>query len=131
MSEEKRPVVSVIITSPRGVLLCERIDGPPPYSFPGGEWEDGETRDECAVRETAEETGLTVQVTGVLGERVHPKTLRRMHYVAAAPVDGELDAKNGDPDGHRSVEWYPWVQARDMLPHLFEPVAEHLTRELG
>ncbi len=128
---EKPPVVSVVVTSERGVLLCERLDGPPPFSLPGGEWEDGESRDECGVREVHEETGLTVEVTDSLGERIHPRTGRTMHYLAARPVDGELDAKNGDPDEHASVAWYSLTQAVDLMPGLYQPVHEHLVATLG
>lgn len=129
---EKRPVVSVVITSERGVVLCERQpDDPPPYALPGGEWEDGETREECGVREVAEETGLTVRITGLIGERVHPKTQRRMHYLAAEPVDSELDVKNGDEDEHVSVGWYSLGEATERMVGLYEPVAEHLAARLS
>jgi hypothetical protein len=61
----------------------------------------------------------------MIGERIHPKTERHMVYVAADPVNG-TEVKVGDPDEHFEVDWYPWVTAEGMLPHLFEPVADHL-----
>lgn len=128
MPEPDRVVVTAIVTSPAGVLLCRRHDGKPEWSFPGGEWEDGESEVECAIRETAEETGLTVEAGERLGERIHPKTGRRMIYYAAAPVGSDTRTKVGDPDEHAEVAWVPWADARDRLPHLFEPVAEHLER---
>ncbi len=127
----ERVVVTAIVTSEHGVLLCRRIDGKPPYSFPGGEWEDGESSQECAIRETAEETGLMIDIGPLLGERVHPKTLRRMLYYAATPADEDTRVKVGDTDEHDEVRWVPWAEVRDLLPGLYEPVAEHLERTLG
>jgi len=65
----------------------------------------------------------------VLGERVHPKTGTAMAYVACYPTDG-LDVHVGDPDDHAEVRWVPWTEAEDLLPHLFEPVAQHLRATL-
>ena len=130
MSAE-RVVVTAIVTSEHGVLLCHRIDGKPEFSFPGGEWEDGESSQECAARETAEETGLTVVIGTLLGERVHPKTGRRMLYYAATPTDEDTRVKVGDTDEHDRVEWVPWSEAEERLPHLFEPVRQHLVATIG
>lgn len=127
----ERVVVTAIVTSQAGVLLCRRLDGKPEYSFPGGEWEDGESSQECAIRETAEETGLTVTIGPLLGERVHPKTGKTMLYYAATPADDDLRVKVGDTDEHDEVGWFTWADAEPLLPFLFEPVKAHLERTLG
>lgn len=127
----ERVVVTAIVTSGEGVLLCRRHDGKPEWSFPGGEWEDGESSQECAIRETAEETGLTIDIGPLLGERIHPKTQRRMLYYAAAPADADTRTKVGDPDEHSEVRWMPWAEAEPLLPHLFGPVHDHLAATIG
>jgi 8-oxo-dGTP pyrophosphatase MutT (NUDIX family) len=48
------------------VLLRRRRDTGQ-WAIPMGKQELGETVTQCAVRETAEETGVTVEVTGLLG----------------------------------------------------------------
>jgi 8-oxo-dGTP diphosphatase len=57
------------------LLLVRRGRGPAAgeWSVPGGRVEAGETLHEAVVRETAEETGLEVVVSGFLGwvERIH------------------------------------------------------------
>ena len=126
-----RVVVTAIVTSEHGVLLCRRRDGKPEISLPGGEWEDGESAEECAIRETAEETGLTVTVGPVLGERIHPRTGRRMIYYPALPVGDDTRIKVGDPDEHSEVMWVAWPDAADLLPGLFEPVRTHLEHVFG
>ena len=118
-------IVAAIVTSPYGVLLARRHDGKPEWTFPSGAQETGERYADTAVRETLEETGLDVTAHHLIGERIHPKTGRHMVYVAADPVNG-TEVKVGDPDEHVEVGWYSWVTAEGMLPHLFEPVANHL-----
>ena len=65
----------------------------------------------------------------VLGARVHPKTGAAMAYVACYPING-LEVHVGDPEDHAEVRWVPWDEAEGLLPHLFEPVAEHLRATL-
>ena len=122
-------VAMAIVTSQRGVLLARRHDGKPLWTFVGGGIEDGESPSDAAVREVKEETGLGATPGTVLGQRVHPKTGTAMAYVACYPTN-ELEVHVGDPDDHAEVRWVPWVEAEGLLPHLFEPVAEHLRATL-
>jgi 8-oxo-dGTP diphosphatase len=55
-----------------GAVLLVRHEGETAWSEPGGKVEPGESFREAALRETAEETGVTVSITGVL--TVHPIT---------------------------------------------------------
>ena len=50
----------------KGLLLCEHADRNI-WVAPGGLIEPGEQPADAAVRETWEETGLTVEITGILG----------------------------------------------------------------
>jgi 8-oxo-dGTP pyrophosphatase MutT (NUDIX family) len=122
-------VAMAIVTSQHGVLLARRRDGKPPWTFLGGGIEDGESPSDAAVREVKEEAGLVVTAGSVLGQRVHPKTGKAMAYVACSPADG-LEVVVGDPDDHAEVRWVPSDEAQQLLPQLFEPVAEHLRATL-
>lgn len=55
-----------------GAVLMVRHEGEDSWSEPGGKVEPGESFAEAARRETLEETGVTVDITGVL--EVHPVT---------------------------------------------------------
>lgn len=57
------------------------------WQFPAGEVEAGESREDAAVRETQEETGLTLMAVKLLGER-GPATVRLMSYTACEVIGG-------------------------------------------
>ncbi|WWT39759.1 hypothetical protein [Microcystis phage Mwe-JY05] len=122
------PVVAAIVTSRAGVLITRRHDGKPPVGFVSGEVEDGESPADAAVREVKEEIGLVVTAQHLLGERDHPKTGRRMVYMAAVPTEN-LDIHVGDTEELASVEWVPtWSALLELIPeeHIYGPVAQHL-----
>ena len=126
----QRPVVAAVVISGRGVLVGRRIDGKPPWTFIAGEQEPGERPEDTAVREVKEETALRIRAGQVIGERVHPKTGRTMVYMAAAPVRG-TDVVVNDEAELAEVRWVGLAEADELLPGMFEPVREHLARELG
>jgi 8-oxo-dGTP pyrophosphatase MutT (NUDIX family)/transcriptional regulator with XRE-family HTH domain len=125
-----QPVVAAIVTSDRGVLIGRRNDGRPPWTFIAGEEEPGELAADTAIREVKEETGLRIQVRGLIGERVHPKTGRTMIYMAAVPTHG-TDVFVGDEDELAEVRWVGLAEADELLPGMYEPVRDHLVRTLG
>jgi 8-oxo-dGTP pyrophosphatase MutT (NUDIX family)/transcriptional regulator with XRE-family HTH domain len=126
----QQPVVAAIVTSELGVLIGRRNDGKPPWTFIAGEIEPGESPEDAGVREVKEETGLLVRAGAVIGERVHPKTGRTMIYMAVKPTHG-TDVFVGDEDELAEVRWVSLAEADELLPGMFEPVREHLARELA
>lgn len=124
------PVVAAIVTSDLGVLVGRRNDGKPPWTFIAGEQEPGERAEDTAIREVKEETGLRVQTGDIIGQRVHPKTGRTMIYMAARPTHG-TDVIVGDEVELAEVRWIGLDEADELLPGMFEPVHEHLAREIG
>jgi hypothetical protein len=67
-------VALAVVTSQHDVLLARRRDRTPPWTFPGGAVEPGESPEQAAVRETLEETGLITIARTVIGERRQPST---------------------------------------------------------
>jgi len=128
----QQPVVAAVVVSDRGVLIGRRVDGKPPWTFIAGEQDavKDENPADTAIREVKEETGLRIQAGKRIGERVHPKTGRTMIYMAAAPTHG-TDIFVGDEDELAEVRWVSLAEADQLLPGMFEPVREHLARELG
>jgi mutator protein MutT len=134
MSEptDQRPAIAaaVIINDGQVLLVRRRVkEGSLSWQFPSGEVEAGESGAEAAVRETQEETGLTVRAIGSLGERVHPNTGRTMIYTACDVVDGT--AYVADDDELAAVAWCDRAALTANVPYpFFGPVQEHLDANL-
>jgi ADP-ribose pyrophosphatase YjhB (NUDIX family) len=76
------PGGSALVIDGGRILLQRRVDSGN-WSLPGGTMELGETLGDAVVRETREETGLDVELTGVIGIYTDPR-----HVIAYA--DGEV-----------------------------------------
>jgi ADP-ribose pyrophosphatase YjhB (NUDIX family) len=59
--------VSAFIQDDQGRILMIRRTDNDLYSIPGGQVEPGETLTQAAVREVKEETGIDIQVVGLIG----------------------------------------------------------------
>lgn len=67
------PSVTAIVTNERDeILLVHKTDNDL-WALPGGGMDPGEYMAETVVREVEEETGINVQVTGVVGIYTNPK----------------------------------------------------------
>jgi 8-oxo-dGTP diphosphatase len=124
---EKPGISAAIIVQDGRVLMVRRriSEGELMWQFPAGGIEPGEVAEDAAVRETAEETGLTVKAIRLLGERVHPKTGRLMSYTACEPISGE--AHVADDEELDAVTWATHSELPGLVPYgLFEPVQEYL-----
>ena len=95
-----------------------------------GEVEPGESPADAAIREAKEETGLIVAVSKTIGRRVHPKTGRTMIYLACIATHG-TDVHVGDLEELAEVRWLSLDEADKLLKGMYEPVREHLGRELN
>jgi 8-oxo-dGTP pyrophosphatase MutT (NUDIX family) len=88
------------------------------WTLPKGTPNAGETREQTALREVAEETGLEVRITDVLdsieywfvqrGTRIH----KTVHYYLMEPTGGDLSAHDHEFD---QVRWVPFDQAASLL----------------
>ena len=77
------PTTDVIIYTPeRGVVVIRRANPPLGYALPGGFIEEGESAEAAALREAQEETGLVVELTGLLGVYSRPDRDPRQHTLS-------------------------------------------------
>src|SRR5215467_2202247 len=61
------PACGVLAVDDNGRVLLQRRRDTGQWALPMGTMELGETPSQCAIRETREETGVLVRVTGLLG----------------------------------------------------------------
>jgi 8-oxo-dGTP pyrophosphatase MutT (NUDIX family) len=121
------PAVFVAVRWWGGRLLLVRRTDSGCWEFPGGLVEVGENAEDAAVRATAEEAGVTVLITGLVGLFTDPA-----HIVPS--VDGEVRqqfdvlfrarAVGGEPhgDAHETSE-AAWVAVADLRGLRIEPHA--------
>jgi 8-oxo-dGTP pyrophosphatase MutT (NUDIX family) len=105
------------------------------WTLPKGTPDPGETREETAVREVEEETGLQVRITGPLesieywfvqsGTRIH----KTVHYFLMEPVGGDLSRHDHE---FEQVRWVTFEAAATMLTFETERVlVAHAMARLG
>ena len=88
------------------------------WTLPKGTPNPGETREQTALREVAEETGLEVRITDVLdsieywfvqrGTRIH----KTVHYFLMEPIGGDLERHDHEFD---RVRWVRFDEAASLL----------------
>ncbi|MGK5529669.1 NUDIX hydrolase [Streptomyces sp. URMC 129] len=106
------PSANVVVLNEHGEILMIRRTDNGNWALPGGAMDLGESLTDCAVREVAEETGITCEVTGLVGIYTDPR------HVILYTSDGECRqefsvvftarATGGQPtpsDESREVEW--------------------------
>lgn len=130
---DTRPAIAaaVIVHDGRFLLVQRTVsEGSLSWQFPAGEIELEESPEDAAVRETEEESGLTVVVKERLGERVHPNTGRTMIYLACEVLEGE--AHPADMEEIAAVHWCHLDEIADYVPYgFYDPVQKYLEDQLS
>jgi 8-oxo-dGTP pyrophosphatase MutT (NUDIX family) len=114
------PAAGVLAVDELGRVLLQRRRDTGQWAIPMGKQELGETPAQCAIRETREETGVTVEVTGLLGIYSDPG-----HIVAYG--DGEIILTGRPVSGAPAVN----DEASDVAwfaPDELEPLDIHPTQ---
>jgi len=113
----------MIIRKSGKVLLGKRKNahGAASWCFPGGHLEFGESWEECAIRETAEETNLIIKNIRFASVTNDIFQLESKHYITifmlADYSSGEL--KIMEPDKCEKWDWFDW---KELPCPLFLPI---------
>lgn len=78
------PSANVIVVNDQGEILMIRRTDNGNWAVPGGGMDLGESITQTAVRETREETGITCEITGLVGIYTNP------HHVILYTSNGEV-----------------------------------------
>ncbi|MCU0483728.1 MAG: NUDIX hydrolase [Chloroflexi bacterium] len=118
-------------TSAGGVVVCA-IEGVPhlvagrrprvregaTWTLPKGTPDPGETLEETAIREVAEETGLQVRIVAPLDRieytfvRARTRIDKTVHYWLMEPTGGDLTSHDHE---FEEVRWVPFAEAPALL----------------
>jgi 8-oxo-dGTP pyrophosphatase MutT (NUDIX family) len=82
------PSVNVIVVRDDGAILLIRRTDNDNYALPGGGMDLGESMPQAAVRETWEETGVDVKITGLVGIYTNPRHI--IEYTSNGEVRQEF-----------------------------------------
>jgi 8-oxo-dGTP diphosphatase len=113
-TQQPRIGVGVMVIKEGRVLVCQRMNGPHKgcWQFPGGKLEWYESVEDCAIRETKEESGVDIADVTPLGytndifkdESKHYVTL----FVVARYVGGVPTAT--EPEKCANWRWVSWEE---------------------
>jgi 8-oxo-dGTP diphosphatase len=130
MTQPPRVGVAALVVRENRVLLLHRINahGAGSWSPPGGHLEPGENPEQCAIRETKEETNLDIGGLRFLAITNDIFEEEGLHYITIwmrpGVVDGE--AVVNAPEEASEIGWFAW----DTLPeNLFLPLHHLLAGE--
>ncbi len=109
-----------IIPVDDGIVLIKRKNEPFSgiYALPGGFLEEGETLEECAVREAMEETGLRCEVVELLGVSSGPDRDPRGRTISAVyvlkPVSKTEILQAGDDAAEAEIVTFPDIKSIEL-----------------
>lgn len=134
-------VLVVIHTADLQVLLIERADHPGWWQSVTGSQEAGETLEQTAVREVAEETGLEAgayaladwgysnvyEIYACYRHRYPPGTRHNTEHVFGLQVPAPVPVRLAEGE-HLAWQWLPW---QDAAERCFSPSNAEAIRRLG
>ena len=110
-------------TNPNEIALMARFNrgGKLEWCIPKGHLENQETKEQAAIREVFEETGLEAEITEYLGEVSYQfsqggnKVAKTVHVFLMRQTGGQLSFEH---DPHKEASELEWVRVDELLTRL-------------
>jgi 8-oxo-dGTP diphosphatase len=120
------PFVFVAVHRPSGRLLLVRRRDSGVWELPGGRVDIGESAQAAAVRETAEEAGVVVRITGLVGLYTRPGQIVRgadgvVRQQFAVVLSGEQVGQAAPRGDGIETDAAAWVAPEDLADLAIEP----------
>ena len=117
------PSVTAVVVQHRELLLIHKVDNNR-WALPGGAIDLGESSVQAAVRETQEETGIEIEILGLIGVYTDPRHVMRYDdgevrqqfslCFRGVPTGGSLRPQ---PSETKAVRWVPFDDLPDLDIH--------------
>jgi ADP-ribose pyrophosphatase YjhB (NUDIX family) len=119
------PSVNVVVANDQGEILLIRRTDNDNWALPGGAMDLGESISEAAIREVKEETGIDIEITGLLGIYTNPRHV--IEYTSNGEVRQEFSVVftarplGGTPTTSTESAAVVWITPAELHNHSMHP----------
>ncbi|WP_055110141.1 NUDIX hydrolase [Paenibacillus ihumii] len=125
-------VYTLLVNEDGTKILMVKNSGRNAWTLPGGAVEPNETLEMAAIREAKEETGLDVEITGVVAVNEGLFTELDQHVVFVTfrgrIAGGRMEIVR--PDEIHAIEWIDVEQADELMPFYKEKLRDIVRRDV-
>lgn len=117
-------VATIIERDNRYLMVYEESDGKKVYNQPAGHLDPNETLADAAIRETLEETGWIIQLTGVVGVNLYTAPSNGITYFRTTFIGEAIshDAKRPLDTGIIEAVWLSYEELLERKEQLRSPM---------
>ncbi len=121
---EKSIAIAIVVRNEDVLMVRRKGSEQLTWQFPSGEIEQGEDAMAAAPREVKEETSVDCVAQDVIGERIHPVTMRHVFYVSCHWEKGTPIV--ADADELDRAEWVKKSDVPKRVPFGIAPAVQSL-----
>ena len=124
-------VATIIERDNRFLMVYEESDGKLVYNQPAGHLDPDETLFEAAIRETLEETGWTIKLTGVVGVNLYTAPSNGITYFRTTFIGEALSHDTNRPldTGIIDAVWLTYEELLERKEQLRSPMTLQIVEE--
>lgn len=124
-------VATIVVRDNRYLMVYEDADGKLVYNQPAGHLDPNETLQHAAIRETLEETGWTVKLTGVVGVNLYTAPSNGITYCRTTFIAEALshDESRALDTGIIEAVWLTFEEIVERKDELRSPMTLQIIEE--